>query len=376
MKIHEFLSAFGDEVCEACVDNLRQAEHERSEQNVTGHVRTFMRQVIAKLRRADGLPEESAVPELRETAASVGHDVQQNGLSIDIAAQSFAMLSVSLGEVGGRYGLAFDAGEYKSFNEAIDHGVAFAIEQFMKDTRAEHEHATSERVGFLAHELRNAVASAKMAFTTLEKRQEVSDPTAGTIRRSFRRMESLIEQALVEVRLTESPPPPLRSLRLTPLLREIEADAILERQIHFALETDESLAIAAAEQLVTVAVGNLVQNAIKCSHDGAVITLRARRDLDAVVVEVEDECGGLPPGAVEELFKPFVQQHADRRGLGLGLAIARRAANAVAAEITVRDLPGKGCVFAVRFRPAEDLETGDVPRFAPPSPLGMSVTRS
>jgi signal transduction histidine kinase len=56
---------------------------------------------------------------------------------------------------------------------------------------------------------------------------------------------------------------------------------------------------------------------------------------------------GLPPGEVENLLKPFTQRNHDRSGLGLGLAICAKAAKAMAGELRLRDLPGRGCVFTV-----------------------------
>jgi hypothetical protein len=72
-------------------------------------------------------------------------------------------------------------------------------------------------------------------------------------------------------------------------------------------------------------------------------------------MDVEDECGGLPPGDVEGLFRPFEQRSAKRKGLGLGLHICRKSVEASGGVIRVRDLPGKGCIFTV-----------DLPRMPPP----------
>jgi signal transduction histidine kinase len=64
---------------------------------------------------------------------------------------------------------------------------------------------------------------------------------------------------------------------------------------------------------------------------------------------VEDECGGLPPGTAETLFRPFEQRGTNRAGLGLGLSISRQAVEADGGKISVRDIPGKGCVFRVEM---------------------------
>ena len=66
-----------------------------------------------------------------------------------------------------------------------------------------------------------------------------------------------------------------------------------------------------------------------------------------VLIEVEDECGGLPPGRAEDLFRSFEQRSADRSGLGLGLAIARESVETNGGVIRARSLPSKGCIFTV-----------------------------
>ncbi len=66
-----------------------------------------------------------------------------------------------------------------------------------------------------------------------------------------------------------------------------------------------------------------------------------------MLIEVQDECGGLPPGKSDELFRPFEQRGADHTGLGLGLTISLKGVRANGGEIQVRDVPGSGCVFTV-----------------------------
>ena len=62
---------------------------------------------------------------------------------------------------------------------------------------------------------------------------------------------------------------------------------------------------------------------------------------------MQDECGGLPPGDVEELFRPFEQRAADRTGVGLGLPFSRWGVEANHGHISARSLPGIGCVFTI-----------------------------
>jgi C4-dicarboxylate-specific signal transduction histidine kinase len=81
----------------------------------------------------------------------------------------------------------------------------------------------------------------------------------------------------------------------------------------------------------------------------------ARATSELVSIDVADECGGLPPGKADELFRPYLQRGVDRSGIGLGLAICLKGAHAIGGDIRVRDLPGTGCVFTV-----------ELPRSTPP----------
>ena len=75
------------------------------------------------------------------------------------------------------------------------------------------------------------------------------------------------------------------------------------------------------------------------------MTLRVRATAQRVLIEVQDECGGLPGGSGDELFRPFEQRSTNRSGLGLGLTFTKTAIEAIGGTITVRDLPLIGCVF-------------------------------
>ena len=86
--------------------------------------------------------------------------------------------------------------------------------------------------------------------------------------------------------------------------------------------------IAADRQVLAAVVANLLQNAFKFTRPGTTVTLRVGASAERVLIEVQDECGGLPSGDVNELFRPFEQRSADRTGIGLGLAFSRWGAEA------------------------------------------------
>jgi len=94
-------------------------------------------------------------------------------------------------------------------------------------------------------------------------------------------------------------------------------------------------------------VMNLLNNAFKFTRAGGRVLLRARHEDGTVLIEVEDECGGIPE-TDDDPFQPFGDRRGnDRTGLGLGLSIARKAVRAHRGDIHIRNLPGKGCVFVI-----------------------------
>jgi hypothetical protein len=72
--------------------------------------------------------------------------------------------------------------------------------------------------------------------------------------------------------------------------------------------------IEADRQAVAAVVGNLLQNAFNFTKPHTTVTLRVGISADRVPIQVEDECGGLPGGNGDALFRPFEQRSADRTG--------------------------------------------------------------
>ncbi len=99
--------------------------------------------------------------------------------------------------------------------------------------------------------------------------------------------------------------------------------------------------------MLVAAVGNLLQNAFKVTKHRTSVALNAYGVADRIRIDVEDCCGGLRPGGADRMFLLFKQCGGDGSGLGLGLAICRRSVQANNGVLSVRDVPGVGCVFTI-----------------------------
>jgi signal transduction histidine kinase len=110
---------------------------------------------------------------------------------------------------------------------------------------------------------------------------------------------------------------------------------------------EPGLRVEADRHILASALSNLLQNAFKFTRPDTRVALSARSSTNRVLLEVEDECGGLAPGVRERLFRPFSQGAADRSGVGLGLSLSRRGIEAYGGTLFARDVPGRGCVFTI-----------------------------
>jgi signal transduction histidine kinase len=178
----------------------------------------------------------------------------------------------------------------------------------------------------------------------------INGSTGTVLGRSLMSLREVVDRTLSEVRLEAGQQKRAR-LPVVAFIDEIAATGILHseyRHIQFTVEPiDPALAIDADPQLLASAVMNLVHNAFKNTPSGGHVVLRARAEAGRLLIETEDQCGGIPPSK-GDLFQVFGNRRgSDQSGLGLGLSIAQKAVRAHGGEISIRNMPGKGCVFII-----------------------------
>ena len=175
--------------------------------------------------------------------------------------------------------------------------------------------------------------------------------TGALLDRTLIGVRDLVNLTLGEVRLNAGLPERRERIAVADFIGDIRVATAIEaaaRGLEFTVAPiDEGLAIDGDRRILAAAMTNLLQNAVKFTRPRGRVTLGARAAADRVLISVEDECGGLPLGKIEELFSPFQQRGTNRTGLGLGLAFSRWGAHANSGQLHARNLPGKGCVFTV-----------------------------
>jgi len=349
--LHEFVTANRDEIIRRCRMKVASRSIPPPTAAEIDHgVPLFLGQLVDALRL--GL---SSSPEIGRSAILHGHDLLKRGFSVSQVVHDYGDVCQSITELAMEMGAPIGTDDFRLLNACLDDAMAGAVTQYGRERQQSTIDGESarenERLGFFAHELRNLIQTALVAFEVVKSGNVgVAGSTGTVLKRSLLGARDLIGRSLAEVRLTQGIQN-RKPFLVTELIEELAAAATLLADANGITLTvvppDGAVAIEADRQVLAAAVTNLLQNAFKFTRPRTAVTLRVRASADRVSIEVEDECGGLPAGNATDLFRPFEQRSTDRTGLGLGLAFSRWAAEANQGRISTRNLPGTGCVFAI-----------------------------
>jgi PAS domain S-box-containing protein len=232
----------------------------------------------------------------------------------------------------------------------------------LADDLAEQDRLKTEFLATLAHELRNPLAPIRSGLQLM--RRAKADP--GAVARVQDIMDRQIDHL---VHLVDDL---LDIARITRGQVDLKPDWIdLGEVLTAAVETSMPLIEGARHRLdvrlpgapltlhadftrITQVVSNLLNNAAKYTPRGGAIVLAAEREGDMALIAVSDNGIGIPPDALEDVFKMFTQvsQHAQHLpgGLGIGLSLVRSLVELHGGTITASSAgAGQGSVFTVRL---------------------------
>jgi signal transduction histidine kinase len=351
LALHDFLIGNRREILDRSRAKLVTREAPTpAESELAQGLPLFLNQLIAVL----GSEEDARGSGHRSVSASAaihGGELSRMGLTVGQVVQEYGSICQSVTELADERDLAISASEFHTFNRCLDDAIAQAVTEHEHQRDRTAEGIGAEHLGFLAHEMRNLLTTSMVTFDALSRGTVgVQGSTGALLGRSLRRMGALIDRTLAEVRLGAGNAR-LERVSIAELIEEIEIIATTEandRAIQLSVDPgSRDVAVQADPQILASVVANLVQNACKFTRSGGHITIRTHATNERVLIEVQDECGGLPPGKTEDLFRPFEQRGTNRTGLGLGLSISRRGVQVSGGEIHVRDQPGSGCTFTV-----------------------------
>ncbi|HYG66149.1 MAG TPA: ATP-binding protein [Anaeromyxobacteraceae bacterium] len=231
--------------------------------------------------------------------------------------------------------------------------------------RAERLAAVGRISAQITHEIRNPLnaigLNAELLQEELDETPGVSQEArqlVGAITREVDRLNGVSEEYL---RFARAPRLVLARQDVNDILSgllEFLGPELAEARIEVRRELDPALPpVKGDEGQLRGVFLNLLRNSREAMPDGGAVTVRTRRDGDAVEAEVRDTGGGIPTADLPRIFDPFYSTK--ERGTGLGLAFTQQVVNAHGGTIRCESEVGRGTSFVIRFPAAPDERAGE-----------------
>jgi signal transduction histidine kinase len=348
--LHEFVGIHREEIISRCRAKVSTRTVPPPVAKTDYGVPLFLDQLVDALRVG-----VSSDPEIGRSAVLHGQELLLQGFTVSQVVHGYGDVCQSIAELAMETSAPISTDDFRVLNACLDNAIAGAVTQYEVDRNqsatdrdAVHE---NERIGYFAHELRNLINTATIAFEVVKSGDVgIRGSTGAVLHRSLVAARDLIDRSLAEVRLGQGIQNREKFL-VSGFVEELASAAALAAHagdVKFAVTpVEEGLTLEADRHVLAAVVMNLLQNAFKFTRPQSTVTLRVGASSERVLLEIQDECGGLPGRDTDALFHPFEQRNANRSGLGLGLAFSRWGAEANHGRIYARNLPDVGCIFTV-----------------------------
>jgi signal transduction histidine kinase len=365
--LYEFVTTYRDSI----IDRARQKLTARpwptaSRDELENGVPLFLTQLSEKL-RSESTGATHSPGAIGATATRHGRDLMALGFSVSQVVHDYGDICQAITELAIEQNAPITTDEFKTLNGCLDTAIAEAVTEHARITAESRSSEEFERSGHVAHETRDLLNTAILAYQTLKQGTvAINGSTGAVLGRSLMSLRDLVDSTLTEIRIAANQQRRER-VSVTSFLSDVAMAGRLHaesRGLQLVIELgDPTWAVTGDPQVLASAVTNLLNNAFKFTQAGGRVVLRARtNEVDHVLIEVEDECGGIPAAAGDP-FQSFGERRGgDRTGLGLGLSIARKAVRAHGGDIHIHNLLGKGCVFTI-----------EVPLAVEPEPVSRAI---
>lgn len=350
--LDEFITTYREAIIERAKQKLTARPWpSASLQELENGVPLFLTQLSEALR----LESSGAAYSQRDiglSAAQHGGELLALGFTVSQVVHDYGDICQAITEIAIEQNAPITTDEFRTLNRCLDTATAEAVTAHARITAESRSADETQRSGHLAHETRDLLNTAIFAYQALKRGNvAINGSTGAVLGRSLMSLRDLVDTTLSEIRIAANQQRRER-VSVTPFLNEIAIAGTLHadaRGLRFTVEPgDPAWSVTADPQLLASAVTNLLNNAFKYTPMGGRVALRATtNDQGHLLIDVEDECGGIPESEGDPFQSFGTRRGRDRTGLGLGLSIARKAVRAHGGDIHIRNLPGAGCIFTV-----------------------------
>lgn len=256
---------------------------------------------------------------------------------------------------GGQDEIGVLMSEFDSMARSIAERDQALREQHAKLLKSERLATVGRMTSLITHELRNPLSSINLnvemlhdALSTGARGEEDAEllEQLDTIISEVDRLRDITEQYLVYARL---PAPRKEHINVSDLLHSLVDFHVWEWSdagVTVELDADDDVHASIDGGQLRQACLNLVKNAVEASAPPATVRVRLHGESDALVIEVEDEAGGIPEDVAAHIFEPFYTTK--RTGTGLGLAMTQQIMEEHGGELSL-EATAHGTVFRLRL---------------------------
>ena len=295
-----------------------------------------------------------------EAATRHGRDLLAPGFTVSQVVHDYGDICQAVTELAIEQNAPITTEEFHTLNRCLDTAIAQAVTEHARLTAASRSTEELARVGQLAHDIRDMVDSSILAFGIMKRGAvAVNGSTGMVLGRNLMGLKDLVGSALSDIRLGAHQHR-REPVSVQAFLTEISVAAGLHAEylgVRFTLEpVDPAWVINVDPQLVGSAVTNLLNNAFKFTRAGGRVVLRAHNEHGRLLIEVEDECGGISEVEGDPLGRGGPADGSN--DCGLGLVIAQNAVRDQGGDINIRNMPGRGCVFIIELALATEPMKG------------------
>lgn len=257
---------------------------------------------------------------------------------------------------GGGYVTSYtDITEDRRAEQILEHKVMERTQQLSAANNAL-ETATRSKTRFLAaasHDLIQPLNAARLFASALGEEVAGNDKTERLVRNLDGSIESAdrLIRALLDISKLDGGgvTPKLENIAIHDLLHDMKQEFSLQakaKNIDLAV-APSSAWVRSDRALLGSILRNFVSNAIRYTKTGTILIGVRRRGTSSIKISVYDTGLGIAAAEHERIFEEFQRATDNHDGLGLGLAIVRRAARLLDLPITVSSVPNQGSHFAV-----------------------------
>jgi signal transduction histidine kinase len=284
------------------------------------------------------------------SAARHGHELSRQGYTVEQVIRDYGDLCQAITDAAFDSSARIEVDEFRTLNRCLDNAIADSVTEWAHHNNLANADNDVARVDSFIYQLRKLIHTATLAVMAIKAGNVgIAGATGAVLDTSLIELRKLLDRSLADLRGRSGAPARHKLISMADFVAESKISASLEaqsRECKFSVSAvDSRLAIDADRDTLFSALGNLLHNAFKFTRHNTEVSLKAYAIGDRILIDVADNCGGLAAGEAEKMCPPFTPTGADEGDRGL--SSCRHSVRANNGVLSVRDVPGSGCVFTI-----------------------------